>query len=261
MRFFLCFSYDGTVYHGMQRQNNGITIQQVLEERLSLFLRTNIQIYPAGRTDAGVHAEQMYAHFDYPAVDFDLINNGKLFAAHLNSMLPSGITILGLYLMNDIAHARYDATQRTYEYRIIRNKNSFYDRFRTLITQQLDVDLMNEAAKLLLGRQDFACFCKDSTDFRTTLCTVFEAEWFSSVLMNNTDQLVFRITANRFLRNMVRAVVGTLLKVGINKISKDDFAKIIESKNRHLAGQSAPARGLFLTKVTYPAEIFLQKLF
>lgn len=242
MRYFIKFSYNGTAYHGSQVQPNGNTVQEELEKALSLLLREPISTTFAGRTDAGVHAEVMYAHFD---VAESLPGN---LAFRLNGILPNDIAITDVLRVKDDAHARFDATSRTYEYRIIDRKDVFCPNTRTRVRPGLDFDAMNEAAKYLLGRQDFASFCRAHTDVKTTICHVTRAEW---------NEKVFTITADRFLRNMVRAVVGTLFDVGYGKTKADDVRDIIRSQSRQSAGQSAPAEGLFLTDITYPQEIFL----
>lgn len=242
MRYFIKFSYNGTAYHGSQVQPNGNTVQEELEKALSLLLREPISTTFAGRTDAGVHAEVMYAHFD---VAESLPGN---LAFRLNGILPNDIAITDVLRVKDDAHARFDATSRTYEYRIIDRKDVFCPNTRTRVRPGLDFDAMNEAAKYLLGRQDFASFCRAHTDVKTTICHVTRAEW---------KERVFTITADRFLRNMVRAVVGTLFDVGYGKTKADDVRDIIRSQSRQSAGQSAPAEGLFLTDITYPQEIFL----
>ncbi|SFU34329.1 tRNA pseudouridine38-40 synthase [Pustulibacterium marinum] len=241
MRYFLEFSYNGADYHGWQNQPNAISVQEVLEKALSTLLRKEIAITGAGRTDAGVHAKQMFAHFDVESVlDQNLIYK-------LNSYLPKSIAIHNLHLVADDAHARFDAESRTYEYWIVTKKDPFLNEFAYCLKYPLDVDLMNEAAKVLFEYKDFQCFSKSNTDVKTYLCDLMHAEW-----KWQGEKLVFTIQADRFLRNMVRAVVGTLLNVGSGKITIVDVRKIVESKDRSNAGVSVPAHALYLTKVIYP---------
>jgi tRNA pseudouridine38-40 synthase len=196
----------------------------------------------AGRTDTGVHAKEMYAHFDFEA-SIDIPN----LVHKLNSFLPKDIVIYDIIPVHDDAHTRFDATKRTYEYHIHQFKNPFVDELSWYFHQPLDIDLMNEAAKLLFNYTDFECFSKVNTDVNTFDCTIFEADW----KRGENDQLVFTISANRFLRNMVRSIVGTLVNIGLYKITIEDFAQIIESKSRDKAGFSVPAHGLYLTQITY----------
>jgi tRNA pseudouridine38-40 synthase len=201
----------------------------------------------AGRTDTGVHAKEMYAHFDFEA-SIDIPN----LVHKLNSFLPKDIVIYDIIPVHNEAHTRFDATKRTYEYHIHQFKNPFLDELSWYFHQPLDIDLMNEAALLLLNHTDFECFSKVNTDVNTFDCTIFEAYWTrTSTEHSENDQLVFTISANRFLRNMVRSIVGTLVNVGLHKITLDDFTKIIESKSREKAGFSVPAHGLYLTKINY----------
>ena len=247
MRYFIEFAYKGTAYHGSQVQPNGITIQSVMEEALRTILRVPVALTFAGRTDAGVHAEQMFAHFDLenelPAVDQEPI---AWLTSRLNRLLPKDIAVSRIYPVADDLHARFSARSRTYEYRITTRKSPFLYDTRTFVPQALDYEAMNEAAKQLLGTHDFASFCKVHTDVKTTICTVTQAYW-----QQDTMGAVFTITADRFLRNMVRAVVGTLFEVGKQQLSVEGFADIISSRSRQAAGQSAPAEGLFLTRVEY----------
>lgn len=241
MRYFIELSYHGKNYHGWQIQPDANSVQEELTKAISTILRTEITVVGAGRTDAGVHASQMYAHFD---VAKELTND---IVFRFNALLPDDIVVDRLLKVKDDAHARFDATSRSYEYRIWLGRNPFtLETTWQLHSQELDLKAMNIAAKLLLSYEDFQCFSKVKTDVHTFNCTVTHAEW---KLKGN--ELTFYISANRFLRNMVRAVVGTLLEVGQGKITLDEFRKIIESKNRNNAGVSVPAKGLFLTKVTY----------
>ena len=241
MRYFIELSYHGKNYYGWQVQPDVISVQEKITHGISTILRKDIPIVGAGRTDAGVHASQMYAHFD---VDEVLPDN---FTYKLNAILPDDIVIYKTILVDDEAHARFDAESRSYEYKIWLGRNPFLlDTTWQLHHQQLDVEAMNKVASVLLEYEDFECFSKVKTDVNTFNCTVTEAKW---VLEGNA--LTFHISANRFLRNMVRAIVGTLLEVGYGKIGEEEFRKIIESKNRSKAGVSVPAKALFLTKVEY----------
>ena len=239
MRYFIEFAYKGSHYHGSQIQPNGVTVQGVLQDAFFTILRTPVSLIFAGRTDAGVHALQMFAHFDLdtdpPAVE------------RLNRLLPDDIAVYRIFPVADDLHARFSAVSRTYEYRISTRKSPFTPHTRTYVPVPLDYDAMNEAAQRLLGTHDFAAFCKVHTDVKTTICTVTHAQWSKQM-----DGAVFTITADRFLRNMVRAVVGTLFEVGRHKLSADDFEAVIASRSRQVAGQSAPSEGLFLTRVAYP---------
>ena len=222
-------------------QPDVISVQEKITKGISTILRQEIAIVGAGRTDAGVHASQMFAHFD---VDTALSEN---FTYKLNAILPDDIVIHKTILVADDAHARFDATSRSYEYKIFLGRNPFIlDTSWQLYQKNIDVALMNEVASILLEYEDFECFSKVKTDVHTFNCTITEAKW-----IQNGSELTFHISANRFLRNMVRAIVGTLLDVGFGKISASDFRAIIESKNRSKAGVSVPARALFLTKVAY----------
>lgn len=251
MRYFVRFSYNGTDFHGSQVQPNGITVQEVMEQCFTTILRTPVALTFAGRTDAGVHAAEMWAHWDNAQI-LSTEDIRKLLQ-RLNSLLPASIAVYEIVPVTDDAHARFSATARTYEYRINTQKDPFHTHTVSRVNPGLDYKQMNEAAKLLLGRHDFASFCRVHTDVKTTFCTVTHAEWKEV----SPTEAIFTITADRFLRNMVRAVVGTLFEVGRKKITVYDFQQIIDSLNRCAAGQSAPANGLFLTRVEYPHELFL----
>lgn len=228
-----------------------MSVQEKLQTSISTILRTKIDIVGAGRTDAGVHASNMYAHFD---VENTLDTN---FTYKLNAILPDDIVVYKTILVRDTAHARFDATSRSYEYRIILGRNPFLlDTTWQVNHQNIDIDLMNKACDILYKYEDFECFSKVKTDVHTFNCTITHAKW---KLKNN--ELTFYISANRFLRNMVRAIVGTLLDVGQRKISIEEFIHIIESKNRSKAGASVPAKGLFLTQVSYDTLKEVQKGF
>lgn len=250
LRYFLELAYNGKKYFGYQIQPNQISVQEVIEERLSKILRKQISIVAAGRTDAGVHAKKMFVHFDYEEeLTSELIKK-------LNAFLPKDIAVYHLFLMNEEAHARFDATSRSYNYFISPFKDPFSYESAWIFNRELDVDTMNEAAKLLIKKGDFGSFAKLHTDVKTNICDVREAFWRK----NENNQLIFQITADRFLRNMVRAIVGTLVEVGLGKISILEFNDIIEQKNRSSAGASAPAHGLYLVDVQYPKELFNNEL-
>jgi len=241
LRYFIELAYNGKNYHGWQVQPHAISVQEVINKAISTILRQEINIVGAGRTDAGVHASQMFAHFD---VESPLSDN---FTYKLNAILPDDVVIFNTTLVHNDAHARFDANSRSYEYKIWLGRNPFLlETSWQLHYQQLNIELMNKAAAILYEYEDFECFSKVKTDVNTFKCTVTNAEW---IIKGN--ELTFHISANRFLRNMVRAIVGTLIDVGLEKVTIDDFKKIIESKNRSNAGVSVPAKGLFLTAVTY----------
>jgi tRNA pseudouridine38-40 synthase len=245
LRYFVAFSYFGQAYHGWQRQPNALTVQELMEESLSTLLKSPLSLVGAGRTDAGVHAKVMYAHFD-----FEEIRNLTELTYRLNAFLPEDIAIQKILVVPDNAHARFDALERTYEYWIVQKKNPFYKDTAHYIKQPLDIPAMNKAASILLEYDDFECFSKSNTDVKTYRCKIKSAIWNSE-----EDKLVFSITADRFLRNMVRAVVGTLLDVGFGKKTTEDVKTIIKNKDRSAAGASVPAKGLYLTKVSYPSTI------
>ena len=241
MRYFIELSYKGTNYHGWQIQPNAISVQEQITKAINTITQENIQLVGAGRTDAGVHAIQMFAHFD---TEKKLTHND---VRKFNSILPNDIVIKSLKMVLDTTHARFDAISRSYEYRILLVRDPFYlETTWQLYQKKLQIDVMNKAAEILFEFEDFESFSKVKTDVKTFNCTITKATW---VLQG--DHLTFHITANRFLRNMVRAIVGTLIEVGTGKISLADFRKIIESKNRSEAGLSVPAKGLFLTEVCY----------
>ncbi len=245
MRYFIEVAYNGKNYFGWQKQPNGITVQEVLENALGTVLRQEINIIGAGRTDTGVHAKQIFAHFDSEEIHQipDLI-------FRLNSFLPKDISVQNIFSVKDDAHARFDAVEREYEYKIILQKDPFLQDFAYQIHNIPDVDLMNQAALSLLNHQDFQCFSRTNTDVKTYHCKITKAVWDQQA-----STLVFTIIADRFLRNMVRSIVGTLLEVGFGKTSLKDFQKILESKKRSEAGASVPAHGLYLIRVSYPDRI------
>lgn len=247
MRYFIRFSYVGTAYHGWQKQPSALTVQAVLEESLSKLLGGEILVVGAGRTDAGVHAKEMYAHFDW-----DGIGNVSQLVYRLNAFLPQDIAVQNIFLVPQEAHARFHAISRTYNYCVTGKKDPFCKDGAYYVHYPLDMEAMNRAAKLLLGQQDFQCFSKSNTDVRTYVCTVTTARW-----TKKGDMAVFEITADRFLRNMVRAIVGTLLDIGKHKKNMEGLVEIIKSGDRSKAGASVPAKGLYLTGISYPQTIYL----
>ncbi len=241
-RYFIHFAYDGGAYHGFQVQPNGNTIQAEIEKALFTLLRQRVEIVGAGRTDTGVHARHMVAHFDFN----DPLEVEAL-AFRLNKVLPQDIAIQKIEQVEMEKHARFSAISRTYHYYIHTTKNPFLRAYSAELHYPLDFNEMNRAAQLLLKTTDFASFCKSHTDVKTTLCTVTEARWIEQ----EDGSWYFRITANRFLRNMVRAIVGTLIEVGRGRMSLADFEQVIQGKNRSDAGESMPACALFLERVEY----------
>lgn len=245
MRYFIELSYNGKAYHGWQNQPNAISVQEVIENALSKLLNQQISIVGAGRTDAGVHAQQMFAHFD---TDLEISTEDLVYK--LNAFLRMDIAIHKIFKVQEEAHARFDALSRTYLYRIALQKNAFNFDSAYLLKKPLHIDLMNNASKSLLGHKDFQCFSKSHTDVKTYYCNITEAHWEQV-----DDELHFTITADRFLRNMVRAIVGTLINIGLEKITLEDLQNIINSKDRSEAGYSVPAHGLYLTQIEYPEAI------
>ncbi len=245
-RYFTELSFKGTRYFGWQVQNGQITVQEVLERTFSLFLRQPIQFTGAGRTDAGVHARYFVAHFDANPLTEDF--SGIVYK--LNRFLPEDITLYRIWRVPDGAHARFSALSRTYTYTLARVKDPFLTDTALLFTLPLDIGKMNEAASVLLHTSDFTSFSKLHSDVKTNICRVNSAFWETE-----GDKLVFTITADRFLRNMVRAVTGTLLEVGKGRISVKKFEEIIGRKNRCEAGTSLPSRGLSLSEIRYPSEL------
>ncbi|HIA06021.1 MAG TPA: tRNA pseudouridine(38-40) synthase TruA [Flavobacteriales bacterium] len=241
-RYFIKLSYDGSNYHGWQIQANANTVQAEINKALSSVIGQRITCTGCGRTDTGVHAAEFYAHFDtkYVPHSSDLIYK-------INGCLPGDIAVHKLYPVGDQANSRFDAISRSYKYRIIMRKNVFSQSYSYYHYKQVDLSAMNSCSSLLLEHTDFSCFSKSKTQTKTNSCYITEAKWTA-----NDQELEFRITANRFLRGMVRAIVGTMLDVGEGKISQEDFVKTLESMDRTQAGYSVPARGLFLDKVSYP---------
>ncbi len=250
MRYFIELSYNGKNYHGWQIQPNASSVQETIEKALSKILRKETSVIGAGRTDAGVHASQLFAHFDIDKkIDVLEIKN------RLNAFLTDNVVVHEIFEVLNDSHARFGALSRSYEYRIYLGRSPFLvDTTWQLYNQTLSIENMNEAAAILLDYTNFKCFSKSKTDVKTYNCKVTNAVW-----KQNENSLTFYITADRFLRNMVRAIVGTLIDIGLGKKTKEDFIKIIESKDRTKAGFSVPAQGLFLTQVAYPKELLINR--
>lgn len=249
IRYRLDLRYDGSAFHGWQIQNNAPSVQEALQTALTLFLKSPIEIVGCGRTDTGVHAHFYTAHFD-----FDILSESESdkLVYRLNNLLPTSVSILGCFPVNDDFHARFSAIKRGYKYFLEREKNPFNTNYSWFYPHDLDIDAMNQAAKLMLGRHHFQSFCKGEAPNNSYECEVFKAEWQNIEASEfQTKQIVFSIEANRFLRNMVRATVGTLLLVGRGKIDIEEFQRILDAKNRSDAGNSVPAKGLFLWSVEY----------
>ena len=247
MRYFIQLSYKGTRYHGWQTQPNSSSVQQTLEEALSKVLRSGITVTGAGRTDTGVHARCMYAHFDVEKLKLP----PERLSHALNTMCGRDIAVQRVFAVPDDLHARFSATSRTYRYFVHFSKDPFLDDLSWQAPFALDVNAMNEAAGTLLSVSDFTSFAKLHADTKTNICNVTKALWNSALTPMGNPALVFEITADRFLRNMVRAVVGTLVEVGRGKLSLEDFGKIVEAKNRCAAGNSMPAHALYLWDILY----------
>lgn len=242
MRYFIHFCYDGTNYHGWQIQPNGNTVQAELQRACSLALREDTVVVGAGRTDTGVHARHMVAHFDT-----EHETDCESMAFRLNHILPRDIAVTKVEQVPGDMHARFSATRRTYRYYVHTAKDPFADKYSLMLHYRLDYDMMNRAASVLMEYKDFGAFCKTGSDVKTTLCDVTAACWHPA----SPTSWYFEITANRFLRNMVRAVVGTLVEVGRGRLTVDGFRRVIEGKSRSRAGESMPAKALFLEKVDY----------
>lgn len=241
MRYFITFSYDGGRYHGWQIQPNGVSVQEKLEWALSTLLREQISVTGAGRTDAGVHARMMVAHFDASQLDCVQL------AYKLNRLLPQDIAVQKVERVSDEMHARFSAKWRTYHYYIHTCKDPFLRTYSCEIHYPLDFAAMNEAGQRLMDYDDFGAFCKSGADVKTTLCQVTKAAW----IQTSPTTWYFEITANRFLRNMVRAVVGTMIDVGRGRLTIEEFCKVIEGKRRTEAGESMPGNALFLEIIEY----------
>lgn len=241
-RYFIELSYDGTNYHGWQVQPNAVTVQEVLDRALSTVLRTPIETVGCGRTDTGVHATEFFAHYE---VESSMAVDKVVHS--LNGILPSDIAIKNIFPVDDEMHARFSATLRSYQYHIHFNKDPFKHGYSWLLRDEPDIDLMNQAAQIIMQYTDFSCFSKSNTQVKTNNCKISRAEWVRA-----NGGMVFHISADRFLRNMVRAVVGTLLMVGRKEVTPEGIREIINSKDRSNAGTSVPACGLYLTEVKYP---------
>jgi tRNA pseudouridine38-40 synthase len=246
-RYLLAFSYDGGSFHGYQIQPNAKTVQSVLQDKLSLLLGFKLEIVGSSRTDTGVHAHQQFAHFDLP--EGKKVKENAVF--RLNRMLPDSLVVKGIYKVSDDFHARFAALSRTYEYRISPIKNPFNSAFSYRFGVELDIEAMNQAAALFFKHTDYQCFSKVKTEVTTFECTIMQAYW-----VYRGDELIFTIQGNRFLRGMVRAVVGTLLELGQGRLNIAQLQEILDSKNRCKAGRAVPAHGLHLVEVEYPASIF-----
>jgi tRNA pseudouridine38-40 synthase len=248
-RYFVKLSYNGKNYHGWQIQQNANSVQETLNDALSTILQEEIYCIGAGRTDTGVHARNFFIHFD----TINLFNIDKeTFLYKINSVLPNDIAIHSVHPVIDEAHARFSAISRKYQYNINLLKDPFCQDCSFFYSRPLNLVFMNQACKILFEYEDFTSFSKLHSDVKTHNCKISQAEW-----VENNNQLVFTITADRFLRNMVRAIVGTMLDVGLGKITLENFAQIIESKDRSNAGYSVPAQGLFLINIEYPLNLFL----
>ena len=248
-RYFFEIAFNGSNYHGWQKQPNQITVQEVCNEKISVMLGEDINCHGCGRTDAGVHATKFLFHFDTPQLlDYN-------FAYKLNSFFPQDIKMLKMYGLKKRIHARYDALSRTYEYLISHGKSPFLPDMTASFHENFDMGLMNEACSILLKYNDFETFSKSNNSHSHYLCDLYEASW-----REEKELLIFRISANRFVRSMVRLIVGTLLEIGKQKISIEEFKVIIESKDRTKAGKSVPAYGLYLVDVAYPEGVFKEFL-
>lgn len=247
LRYFLKLAYRGTPFHGWQIQPNAPSVQELLNAKLSLLCGHTINVVGAGRTDTGVHAREMFAHFD---ADKE-VEDFKGFLNSLNKMLSPDIVVEKMLEVQDQAHARFDALERAYEYHILRKRSPFNQDLAAGIYYHLDLELMQEAAQLLQFKGDFSSFSKSKTQTKTNICELREAFWEV-----RGEYWIFHIRADRFLRNMVRAIVGSLLEVGRGRMSIEEFKDMISAKDRRLAGESVPAQGLYLTRVTYPDTIF-----
>jgi tRNA pseudouridine38-40 synthase len=248
-RYFIFISYKGTSYHGWQLQPNSVTVQKILDNALSVVLGEKINTTGAGRTDAGVHALFFCAHFD--SISADLCNNSNL-VFRLNRFLPEDISVSSVKKVIPDANARFSAVSRTYKYYISRTKDPFFSNSSWYLHGDIDIETMNKACTLLLHHNDFTSFSKLHSGAKTNICNIYKAFW-----KEEENRLIFTIKADRFLRNMVRAIVGTIVETGFGKMNPDEFGEIILAKDRCRAGTSAPAKGLFLTDIEYPPEIFV----
>lgn len=244
-RYFMYVAYNGANYCGWQIQPNGLSVQEVIEKSLSTLLRVPISIVGAGRTDAGVHAREMTAHFEADVQDVTLLTN------KLNWILPKDIVVYKIVRVKEDAHARFDATSRLYRYYLTTQKDPFMYPYKYKVHGSIDVEMMNKCSRILFEYIDFTSFSKLHTDVKTNDCKIIHAQW-----EQQGEDYVFTIQANRFLRNMVRAVVGTLLEAGRGKLDEGGMRRVIEAKDRSVAGLSVPAHALFLEEIEYPYHIF-----
>lgn len=252
MRYFIQLSYDGTGYHGWQVQPNGVSVQEVLQKALSTLLRQPTEVTGAGRTDAGVHASMMVAHFDWPAAhEGEGCEEAPLDCTQLtyklNRLLPPDVAVQAVRPVGPEMHARFSATRRTYHYYIHTRKDPFLHGYSWQVNVPLDFALMNEAAQVLLEYSDFTSFSKTGTDVKTNICQLTEARWEQL----KPGEWRFTVSANRFLRNMVRAIVGTLVEVGRHRMTISQMRHAIEAKDRQRAGESVPGHALYLTNIEY----------
>lgn len=247
MRYFFEISYNGSAYHGWQIQQNALSVQQVIQQGIRRFTQEDTEITGSGRTDTGVHAQQQFFHVDF-SEEIDI----RDFGYHLNAVLPEDILVKEICRVTDQAHARFDALSRAYEYWIIPQKNPFLCGRALIYPRPVDIVLLNDTAEVLLGRHSFESFSKVKTQVNNFECEIYEARW-----EQKDDRIIFHIRANRFLRGMVRAVVGTLLLVNEKKIGRDELRSILETKDRKEAGKSVAPDGLYLTKIEYPSTIFI----
>lgn len=242
MRYFITLAYDGTNFHGWQIQPNGNSVQEELQKALTTLLRQPTPVVGAGRTDAGVHARKMVAHFDS-----DVAIDCQQLAYRLNRMVPRSIAVYDVREVGDDMHARFSATKRTYHYYVHTRKDPFLRHYSCELHFDLDFERMNKAAAILMEYSDFGAFCKSHSDVKTTICRVMAAEWHQT----SDTEWYFEISADRFLRNMVRAVVGTLVDVGRGRLTLEEFRNVIEGRKRTAAGESMPANALFLEDIEY----------
>lgn len=249
-RYFIRLAYNGTRYNGWQIQDNAPTVQAIVNDAVSKIFRSQVNVVGCGRTDTGVHARDFYIHFDLPY--FISKEDSQTYLKKLNGFLPPDISMYAIFTVKKDAHTRFNAIARTYQYFISRKKDPFNQDFSWFVYGDIDVYKLNEAANILFDFTDFTSFSKVNTDTKTNNCKIKFAHW-----EEKDNILVFTITADRFLRNMVRSIVGTLLDIGRSKNDLAGFRKIIKSKNRSNAGYSVPAKGLFLSKVEYPKDLFL----
>ncbi len=247
-RYFIEMAYNGECFHGWQKQPNAVTVQETMEQAMTTLFQRPVMVVGAGRTDAGVHASYFVAHFEVDTLPFELPH----LVRKLNGFLPVGIVIFSVQMVGDETHSRFDALSRTYEYHLVMEKNPFIDGLSYRPWYVPDFEVMNVAASRMMAFSDFTSFSRLHSDAKTNICNITHAIW-----EKRHDRYVFVVTANRFLRNMVRAMVGTLLEVGRGTLSVDEFCEIIEAKDRRRAGTSAPPQALFLTDIEYPANLFV----